>query len=140
MEYNESATPSSPEGNPVQDNVGVGKVGTDESGTQTTRIETTGTESTRAGTAGVESASVGTASAAGVSATEVKAPSRPRGPNASAIVVGLVALLFAGLIIARETLNWRVDWSRLGPGVIVGVGVVLVLIGAIGLIRRHDDA
>ena len=67
-------------------------------------------------------------------------PSRPKGPNASAIVLGLVAMAFAGLIIARETLDWRVDWSRLGPGAIVGIGVVMVVIGAIGLIRRHDDA
>jgi hypothetical protein len=66
-------------------------------------------------------------------------PSRPKGPNASAIVLGLVAMAFAGLIIARETLDWRVDWSRLGPGAIVGIGVVMVVIGAIGLIRRHDD-
>jgi hypothetical protein len=70
----------------------------------------------------------------------VKGPVRPKGPNASAIVLGLVAMAFAGLIIARETLDWRVDWSRLGPGAIVGIGVVMVVIGAIGLIRRHDDA
>jgi hypothetical protein len=63
---------------------------------------------------------------------------RPMGPNASAIVVGLVAMVFAGLIIAKETMNLRVDWSRLGPGAIVGIGVVMVVIGAIGLIRRHD--
>lgn len=70
----------------------------------------------------------------------VTAPARPRGPNASAIVVGLVAMVFAGLIIAKETMDVRVDWSRLGPGAIVGIGVVMVVIGAIGLVRRHDDA
>ena len=62
----------------------------------------------------------------------------PKGPNTSAIVVGLVAMVFAGLIIARETTNMRVDWSRLGPGAVVGLGVVMVVIGALGLIRRHD--
>ena len=62
----------------------------------------------------------------------------PTGPNTSAIVVGLVAMVFAALIIARETMNLRVDWSRLGPGAIVGLGVVMVVIGALGLIRRHD--
>ena len=64
---------------------------------------------------------------------------RPKGPNASAIVVGLVAMALAGLIIAKETMGLRVDWSRLGPGAIVGIGVVMVAIGAIGLVRRHDD-
>jgi len=70
---------------------------------------------------------------------KAETPSRPKGPNASAIVVGLVTMAFAGLIIAKETMNWRVDWSRLGPGAIVGIGVVMVVIGAIGLVRRHDD-
>jgi hypothetical protein len=69
----------------------------------------------------------------------VKRPARPKGPNASAIVVGLVAVVFAGLIIAREAMGWRVDWSRLGPGGIIGIGVVMVVIGAIGLVRRRDD-
>jgi hypothetical protein len=68
----------------------------------------------------------------------VKAPARPKGPNASPIVVGLVAMLFAGLIIATETMHLRIDWSQVGPGAIVGIGVVMVVIGAIGLLRRHD--
>lgn len=67
------------------------------------------------------------------------APARPKGPNASAIVAGLVAIVLAGLIIANETTTWNVDWSGLGPGAIVVVGVVLAVIGAIGLVRRHDD-
>jgi len=71
---------------------------------------------------------------------KVKPPARPTGPNAAAIVIGLVAILLAGLVIARETMDLRVDWSRLGPGTIVGLGVVMVVIGAIGLVRRrHDD-
>ena len=70
---------------------------------------------------------------------KVTAPTRPKGPNVSAIVVGLVAMALAGLIIAKETMGLRVDWSRLGPGAIVGIGVVMVAIGAIGLVRRHDD-
>ena len=69
----------------------------------------------------------------------VKAPARPKGPNASAIVAGLVAIVLGGLIIANETTAWNVDWSGLGPGAIAVVGVVLAVIGAIGLVRRHDD-
>ena len=65
---------------------------------------------------------------------------RPKGPNAGAVVLGLVAMVLAGLIIASETMDLQVDWSRLGPGGIVGVGLVLVVLGAIGLVRRHDDA
>jgi hypothetical protein len=71
---------------------------------------------------------------------KVSPPARPKGPNVSAIVVGLVAMVLAGLIIASETAGLRVDWSRLGPGGIVGIGVLLVVLGAIGLVRRHDDS
>jgi hypothetical protein len=71
---------------------------------------------------------------------KVGPPSRPTGPNASAIILGLVAMLLAGLVIARETMDLTVDWSRLGPGTIIGLGVVMVVIGAVGLVRRrHDD-
>src|SRR4029079_10428597 len=66
-------------------------------------------------------------------------PSRPHGPNAAPVVLGLVALALAALIILNETTNLRVDWSRLGPGAIVGIGALLVVLGAIGLVRRHDD-
>ena len=74
-----------------------------------------------------------------VKAPTATPPARPKGPNASAIVVGLVAMVLAGLVIARETMGLRVDWSRLGPGAIVGIGVVMVVIGAIGLVRHHDN-
>ena len=69
----------------------------------------------------------------------VNAPARLKGPNASAIVAGLVAIVLGALIIANETTVWNVDWSGLGPGAIVVVGVVLAVIGAVGLVRRHDD-
>ena len=68
-----------------------------------------------------------------------KAPARPKGPNASAIVAGLMAIVLGALIIANETTVWNVDWSGLGPGAVVVVGVVLAVIGAVGLVRRHDD-
>ena len=70
---------------------------------------------------------------------DVTTTTRPKGPNAAAIVLGLVAIVLGGLIIANETMDLRVDWSRLGPGGIVGIGLVLVVLGAIGLVRRHDD-
>jgi len=70
----------------------------------------------------------------------VNAPVRPKGPNASAIVAGLVAIVLGALIIANETTVWNVDWSGLGPGAIVVVGVVLAVIGAVGLVRRRDDS
>jgi hypothetical protein len=70
----------------------------------------------------------------------VSTPARPQGPNAAPVVLGLVALVLATLIIAHETMGLRVNWSQLGPGAIVGIGLLLVVLGAIGLVRRHDDA
>ncbi len=71
---------------------------------------------------------------------KVSTPARRKGPNVSAIILGLVAVVLAGLIIANETTGLQVDWSQLGPGAIVGIGLLLVILGAIGLVRRHDDA
>ena len=70
---------------------------------------------------------------------KVSTLARPKGPNAAAVVLGLVAMLLAGLIIANETVGLQVDWSRLGPGGIVGIGALLVVLGAVGLVRRHED-
>lgn len=61
------------------------------------------------------------------------------GPNASPIVFGLVAVIVGALIIASETLTWSLDWSVSGPGVLAFAGLALVVIAAIGLVRRHGD-
>lgn len=68
------------------------------------------------------------------------APARPKGPNSGAVVLGLVALVLAAGIIATETMSVRVDWVALGPGAIVGVGVLLVVLGAVGLARRRGES
>ena len=115
MEANTPATPSSPGGNPIQDKARPDKARSDEADAQS-------------------------AGAAKAGPDKVLTPARPKGPNASAIVVGLVAMLIAGLIVANETMHLRVDWSQVGPGTIVGIGLVLVVLGAIGLVRRHEDA
>jgi hypothetical protein len=67
------------------------------------------------------------------------APARPKGPNGGAVVLGLLALVFAALVIAAETMSLQVDWLALGPGAIVGVGALLVVLGVVGLVRRHDQ-
>jgi len=120
MEANTPATPSSPGGNPIQDKARPDKARSDEADAQ----------SAGAAKAGPDKAGP----------DKVPTPARPKGPNASAIIVGLVAMLIAGLIIANETMHLRVDWSQVGPGTIVGIGLVLVVLGAIGLVRRHEDA
>ena len=115
MDAKRPATPAATQGNPIQDNVTAPAV-------QRPPVQ------------------ISTAHHAGAGAPGPDAPvaTRPGGPNTSAVVVGLLAMAFAGMTIAKETMGLRIDWSRLGPGAIVGIGVVMVVLGAIGLVRRHD--
>jgi hypothetical protein len=114
MEANTSATPSFPGDNPIVEN----PIQDNETKVNETRDDPTWDDPTK---------------------KIVSTPARPKGPNVAAVVLGLAAIVLAGLIIANETMGLRVDWSRLGPGGIVGIGLVLVVLGAIGLVRRHDD-
>ena len=70
----------------------------------------------------------------------VNKPARPKGPNAAPVVLGLVALALAAVIILNETTGLRVDWSRLGPGAMVGIGALFVVLGIVGLVRRRDQS
>ena len=60
-----------------------------------------------------------------------------RGPNTGAIVLGVLCLVLAGLAIAQETSGFQVDWTVFGPGAIVGVGVLVLLLGVLGLAHRQ---
>ena len=62
---------------------------------------------------------------------------RARGPHAASMVLGILCLLVAGLVIAREVNGFRVDWSVFGPGAIVGIGVLVLVLGVLGLARRE---
>jgi hypothetical protein len=62
---------------------------------------------------------------------------RARGPHAASMVLGLICLLVSGLAIAREVNGFRVDWAVFGPGAIVGIGVLVLVLGVLGLARRE---
>jgi len=62
---------------------------------------------------------------------------RARGPHAASMVLGLLCLLVAGLVIAREVNGFHVDWAVFGPGAIVGIGVLVLVLGVLGLARRE---
>ncbi|MCH8612212.1 hypothetical protein [Arsenicicoccus dermatophilus] len=61
---------------------------------------------------------------------------RPRGPCAPALVVGLLGLALAAGVLAGELARVQVDVGRWGPWVAVGVGLVLLVVGAAGIARR----
>ncbi|WP_409485010.1 hypothetical protein [Arsenicicoccus dermatophilus] len=61
---------------------------------------------------------------------------RPRGPDVPALVVGLLGLVLAAGVLVGELARVPVDVGRWGPWATVGVGVVLLLVGAVGIARR----
>jgi hypothetical protein len=67
-------------------------------------------------------------------------PSRPSGPHAPAIVLGLVCLAIAGIILAQELGDLTVDWGDIGPVGIVLTGAVLVLFGLVGLLTSRRNS
>lgn len=61
-----------------------------------------------------------------------------RGPAVATILLGLLCLAVAGFAFADQTLDFSVDWARVGPlGVLFG-GAVLVLLGVLGMRRRRS--
>ena len=64
------------------------------------------------------------------------ATTQPRGPYAPAIVVGLLGLLCAASVLLRELAVMSIDLVTQGPWIVVGVGVLLLLVGAVGIARR----
>jgi hypothetical protein len=75
--------------------------------------------------------------AAGTGSVATAAVTRARGPHAASMVLGLLCLLVSGLVIAREVNGFRVDWGVFGPGAIVGIGVLVLVLGVLGLARRE---
>lgn len=64
---------------------------------------------------------------------------RPTGPSWSTIALGLIATVVAGGALFLEFTDTELDWQRLGPLAVVGLGVLLVLVGLAALMRRNDD-
>lgn len=59
------------------------------------------------------------------------------GPAVATILLGLLCLAVAGFAFAHQTLDFSVDWARVGPlGVLFG-GAILVLLGVLGMRRRR---
>lgn len=55
------------------------------------------------------------------------------------MIVGLFSILVAAMIVLREQIDWQIDWQRFGPATLVAVGILLVILGSLGLIRRQKQ-
>ena len=65
------------------------------------------------------------------------APAWVTGPNPAAILVGLLCIVAGALTVAQITAGFTIDWATAGPGLFTGLGILLVLVGGIGIVRRR---
>ncbi len=59
-----------------------------------------------------------------------------RGTNWAVVAIGLACVVLAGTAIWQTVTGQLVDWERYGPFIFGGVGVLMVLAGTVGIIRR----
>jgi hypothetical protein len=78
----------------------------------------------------------GTTATTATSATTAPALPEPTyltGPAPFAVVLGLLGLLFAAATFLTQLTDLSLPWTDLGPWTVVGAGLVVVIVGAIGL-------
>lgn len=62
------------------------------------------------------------------------------GPHWTAIIMGLACVAMGGIALWQLVSGQMIDWDRYGPVVLGVVGLVMVLAGTLGLIRRGRTA
>lgn len=87
-------------------------------------------------------------SSADTSATPAAPPAVPApgpvpyrsGPAPMALFLGVAGVLLAVAVLVGEVADLTIPWSNLGPWVVVGSGLLVVLVGLLGLRanRRQD--
>lgn len=70
----------------------------------------------------------------GPQAPPERAGTAPRRPRAMSILVGLFSLAVAGFVLATELGSLTIDWSTSGPYLVIGSGLVIAVVGAVGLV------
>ena len=62
------------------------------------------------------------------------------GPHWTAIIMGLACVAMGGIALWQLVSGQMIDWDRYGPVVLGVVGLLMVLAGTLGLIRRGRTA
>lgn len=65
-------------------------------------------------------------------------PVRPTGTSWPTVVLGLIALVVGGLVLAFQLVDIDIDWSIATPAVFACAGGVLVLLGVASLVSRRN--
>ncbi len=79
----------------------------------------------------------GDATAYPMTPTAPPEPMRPTGTSWATVVLGILALVIGGLVLAFQLIDVRIDWAIATPAVFVGAGGVLVLLGVAALVSRR---
>lgn len=66
-----------------------------------------------------------------------QAPAQVRGPRGYPLLIGLCALVVATAAAIHHTGYIVLDWKAIGPPALLVVGVLFVVLGGIGLLRRR---
>ena len=86
-----------------------------------------------AATTSVATAGANTATTATPAAPALPEPGYLSGPAPFAVVLGILGLLFAAATFFFQVTDVTLPGTQLGPWTVVAVGLVVVLVGAIGL-------
>lgn len=57
-----------------------------------------------------------------------------KGPRPGTVMLGLLALVVAGYVLLTNLTGAQVDLTRMGPAVVGGLGVLLLLVGVTGVL------
>ncbi len=62
----------------------------------------------------------------------------PTGPNWSLVIVGVVLMAVAAGVVANQVSGFQVaQLQTVGPGALIGIGLLCALIGILGMARRR---
>ncbi len=65
---------------------------------------------------------------------------RPTGISWVTVTFGLICLSVSGLVLTLQLSDLRLDWSVAIPGFVIAAGVVLMVLGALALLKGRADA
>lgn len=58
----------------------------------------------------------------------------PAGPSWPTVTLGVVCLAVAAAVLGLQLVDVSVDWAQAGPLAVAGIGALVALVGAIGVV------
>lgn len=58
----------------------------------------------------------------------------PAGPSWPTVTLGVVCLAVAAAVLGLQLVDVSVDWAQAGPLAVAGIGALVALVGAVGVV------